>query len=187
VRIIAGAARGRGLQVPPGRELRPTPARVREALFSILAPEVAGASFLDLYAGTGAVGLEALSRGAVRSILVERAPAHLAALRANLENTRLRGGMVEAGDVLEVLDRLARRGERFDLLFVDPPYAAESERLACLGRLGKGDLLTQEARIVVETAARVPPDRVESLELTRECRYGDTRLSFYRWRSESPS
>jgi 16S rRNA (guanine(966)-N(2))-methyltransferase RsmD len=187
VRIIAGAARGRKLQVPDGHALRPTPDRVREALFSMLTPTLAGASFLDLYAGTGAVGLEAISRGADRAVLVERAPEHLAILRANLETTRLQGVLIEPGDVLGVLDRLAARGERFDLVFVDPPYAAEAERIACLTRLARGDLLAAGGRIVVETAARVPPSAIDSLSLIRECRYGDTRLAFYvRWGGSPP-
>ena len=186
MRIIAGAAKGRKLQAPNGYALRPTPDRVREALFSMLTPTLAGASFLDLYAGTGAVGLEAISRGAERAVLVERAPEHLVTLRANLETTRLHGGMIEPGDVLGVLDRLAARGERFDLVFVDPPYAAEAERIACLRRLARGDLLAAGGRIVVETAARAPSSVVDSLDLLRECRYGDTRLTFYGLRDESP-
>ena len=179
MRIISGAARGRTLKVPDGREIRPTPDRVREALFSILTPTLRGASFLDLYAGTGAVGLEALSRGAARAVLVERAPGHVAVIRANLQTTRLPGASIEQGEVLRVLERLAARGERFDLVFVDPPYAAEPERIACLARLARGDLLGVEGRIVVEMAARVPAATIDSLLLTRECRYGDTRLDFY--------
>jgi len=180
VRIIAGAARGRKLQVPRGREIRPTPDRVREALFSILSPTLASSSFLDLYAGSGAVGLEALSRGAGRVVFVERAREHVALLRSNLEATGLRGGIIEPGEALVVLTRLAAHGERFDLVFVDPPYAAETERLACLLRLGRGDLLTPGARLVVEQPARIPPPCLPALELLRECRYGDTLLAFYR-------
>lgn len=179
MRIIAGAARGRKLLVPPGRGIRPTPDRVREALFSILTPGLAGAAFLDLYAGTGAVGLEGLSRGAGRVVLVEHEPEHLAVLRRNLEATRLPGGAIEPGEVLRVLERLVARGERFDLVFVDPPYAAETERTSCLVRLARGDLLGPGAQIVVETAARAPASSIALLAMTRECRYGDTRLAFY--------
>src|SRR3974390_1926747 len=129
MRVIAGTLRRRTLEAPAGLEARPTSDRLRETLFNVLAPRMEGVRFLDLYAGSGAVGIEAASRGAASVVLVERAAPALKVLRANLEKLGLRGGVrVEALSVGAYLRRgrpAAATG--FDLVFLDPPYEAADE------------------------------------------------------------
>src|SRR5262245_36867328 len=125
MRVIGGHDRGRRLRAPRGLRTRPTADRVRETLFDVLGPAVAGARVLDLFAGTGAVGIEALSRGAARVVLVERDPSALRALRANLAALGASRGAarVMAGDVLHALPEIGAQEGAFDFVFVDPPYA----------------------------------------------------------------
>jgi 16S rRNA (guanine966-N2)-methyltransferase len=166
MRIIAGEFGGRVLREPPGQRVRPTMGRVREAWFSILAPELPGAHVLDLFAGSGALGLEALSRGAARVEFVERAPPALAVLRANVTalgvDARVR---VRRGDAIRVAGRLPARA--FDLALADPPYA--SPHAASLVSIFR---TTPFARILaVEHAAQAAVDGDD----TR--RYGSTALT----------
>src|ERR1700748_2213418 len=126
VRVIAGSFRSRTLQAPTGLKTRPTSDRLRETLFNVLAPRIEGARFLDLYAGSGAVGIEALSRGAAEAVFVERATPALKALRANLAGLELKeSAQVAAGNVTAFLRNEA--DARFDLVFLDPPYDAAGE------------------------------------------------------------
>src|SRR5262245_43519940 len=124
MRVIGGQDRGRRLRAPRGLATRPTADRVRVTLFDVLGPAIAGARVLDLFAGTGAVGIEALSRGAARVVFVEKDQAALRALRANLAalGASRAAARVMAGDVLRVLADLAPHEEPFDLVFIDPPY-----------------------------------------------------------------
>ena len=181
MRVIGGRARGRKLLTPPGRSLRPTPAVVREALFDILGEEIVGSRFLDLYAGIGAVGLEALSRGAEQVVLVESDRRHLRLVRANLEGTGLaRGARVLGFPALEAVSRLERRGARFDLVFADPPYGAAAQRVGLLERLARGTLLEPEARVILEHPAREAPAAApQGLSTGQTRRYGDSALTFY--------
>ena len=138
MRVIAGTLRSRTLQSPAGLATRPTSDRLRETLFNVLAPRMEGAAFLDLYAGSGAVGIEALSRGASRVVCVERAPAALKVLRTNLERLGIRSGVqVEAMAVQAYLRKAQSAVGGFDVVFLDPPYEAEAEYAATLGSLGK--------------------------------------------------
>lgn len=157
MRIIAGLAKGRRLAAPPGTDVRPTADRVREALFSSLQPRLPGARVLDLYAGSGALGLEAISRGAAHATLVERDRRTLTVLRANVEAVGLPGVVVLAQDVAAVLAGEVP-GAPFDLAFADPPYrtsAGEIDRLlvALLPHL------SATATVVVERARRDPAPR----------------------------
>jgi 16S rRNA (guanine(966)-N(2))-methyltransferase RsmD len=162
--------------------VRPTSDRVREALFDILSGQVEGCRFLDLYAGSGAVGIEALSRGADQAVFVEQDPGTLRALRRNLEDSRLApAGRVLGMAVRPAIQRLAGEGIRFDLMYADPPYGDAGERTEVLQRLGRGDLLRPGACIVLEHPARQAPRVPEALEILREARYGDTQLAFLRW------
>ncbi len=176
MRIIAGAARGRRLVAPPGDAVRPTADRVREALFSSLAPLIAGASVLDAFAGSGALGLEARSRGAGRVTLVEQDRRALTALRRNVETVDLGSTTVVPGDVLRFAATGTLPGAPFDLVFLDPPYALAEDVLATL----LADLvpvLADAATVVVERAASAPAPRwPAALQPTGERRYGSTRL-----------
>lgn len=176
MRVTGGALGGRRLASPP-RDVRPTADRVREALFARL-PDLDGARVLDLYAGTGSLGIEALSRGARRVVFVDRSPASLAVLRRNLRALDLEGvTRIVRGNVRGVLPRLSRDGERFDLVFADPPYA-QSDDLEALERLVSGELLDEGATVVVERSRRHPLPRIAGLVSCDARRYGDTVLEW---------
>jgi 16S rRNA (guanine966-N2)-methyltransferase len=141
MRVIAGTYRRRTLEAPPGLATRPTSDRLRETLFNVLAPWTEGAAFLDLYAGSGAVGIEALSRGAAQAVFVERAPAALKVLRANLERLKIATGFeVQANSVNTFLRKRQSGDTPFDVVFLDPPYQAEEEYEATLGLLGNAQV-----------------------------------------------
>ena len=180
MRITGGGLRSRALKAPKGTATRPTSDRVREALFNIVADECEGAHVLDLYAGTGAIGLEALSRGAVRAVFVERGKDALAALA---HNVRALGVDARARIVAAPVDRAARalqlEGARFDLVFADPPYA-DVKSGAAVGAVGEHvALLAPGATLVFEHAQRDGPPALPGLDLVRSRNYGDTALSFY--------
>jgi 16S rRNA (guanine966-N2)-methyltransferase len=175
LRVIAGRYGGRRIQAPPGAATRPTSDRVREALFSILGPRVEGAAVLDLFAGSGALGLEALSRGAQSVTFVDSAPAALRALRANLAALGTEAEVVRA-DALRWL-RSASGGERqYSLVFLDPPY----RRAATLGA-DLSDVLPAvlgpDALVVSESDRRAPLEL--TMPTTDERRYGDTLIRFH--------
>jgi 16S rRNA (guanine(966)-N(2))-methyltransferase RsmD len=179
-RIIAGRSRGRRLKAPVGTQTRPTGARVRQALFDILAPRLTGCRFLDAFAGGGAVGLEALSRGAARVVLVEQSAPAVAVLRAN---TRALDGAPGAVVVLRqdarvALPALLVRGERFDLVFLDPPYEG---RLYEETLPGAARLLDEDGLLIAQHFhKRALPETMDRLQRTRLVRIGDHCLSFYR-------
>jgi len=184
MRITGGTHRSRAIRAPRGPATRPTSDRVREALFGILesAGVVRGARVLDLYAGTGALGLEALSRGAVRAILVESSREALAAARDNVASLGLGGlARVLAADARDAVRRL--EGERpFDLVLADPPWALvdTGEALRVLGDLARSPLLAEDSLVVLEHSSRTPPPEVEGLSKEQERRYGDAALTFYK-------
>jgi 16S rRNA (guanine966-N2)-methyltransferase len=178
MRVIAGEARGVPLRAPRGMETRPTSDKVRGAIFSMLASM--GATMdrvLDLYAGTGALAIEALSRGAEHADLVERAPAACAAIRANLVKTRMgERAHLLTGDVERVLPRLT---ERYDLVFLDPPYADEHAD-AALVRLGERGLIDEGSVVVYEhSRRRQPPPTCAPLTLRVTRCHGDTCITIY--------
>jgi 16S rRNA (guanine966-N2)-methyltransferase len=180
VRVIAGRFGGRRLQAPKGTTTtRPTSDRVREAIFSMLG-DLHGARVLDLFAGTGALGIEALSRGAARAVFVERDGAALAALRANLQALGLGVGEAEVrrGEALAAL-RSARAGaETYDLVLIDPPYRRAGEIGGALSS-ALAPLLSERARVVVESDRRMPLGLPWG-EVERERRYGDTTITIHR-------
>jgi 16S rRNA (guanine966-N2)-methyltransferase len=171
VRVIAGEFKGRRLHTARGTRTRPTADRVREALFSMLG-DVSGARVLDLYAGSGALGIEALSRGAASAVFVERDQHALAALRRNLDAVGAEAG-VRRRDVLRFL---ASPEGTFDLVFCDPPYD-DAPRLAVPLSDGLPAMLEPNARIVTESDKRNP--LVLSLPLVVERAYGDTRIAIH--------
>ena len=176
--MIAGRFGGRRLQAPKGRSTtRPTADRVREALFSILGG-LDGSVVLDLFAGTGALGIEALSRGAERVVFVERERPAIQALRANLTTLGLLGNEAEVrvGDALVALRTARKAGETYDLVFVDPPYRQAPELGAELSALLPA-LLSPGARVVVESDRRAPAEL--PLEVVQARRYGDTTITIY--------
>lgn len=178
MRVIAGRFGGRRLQAPRGRTTRPTSERVREAIFSMLGT-IQDETVLDLFAGTGALGIEALSRGAKRAVFVERDRGALEALTANLDALGLEQGEVEVhrGEVLAAL-RSARIGvETYDLVLIDPPYRRASDLAGELS-LALESLLEPQARVVVESDRRAPLGL--PWEIVKERRYGDTSITIHR-------
>jgi 16S rRNA (guanine(966)-N(2))-methyltransferase RsmD len=177
-RIIGGAGRGRRLVAPKGRATRPSSARVRQTLFDILAKLLPGCRFLDLFAGGGGVGLEALSRGASAVVLVERDAAAVAALRRNAAALAGAGGeaRVYRQEALTAVAGLAARAERFDVVFLDPPYSAEYEPL-----LAAAETLVAEAGVAVAEHFHKKrlPETIGRLRQTRSVKVGDHRLTFY--------
>ena len=185
MRIIGGSASGRTLKAPAGAQTRPTSDRVREALFSILGTPPDDAQILDLFAGSGGLGLEALSRGAQKVVFVDQNNAALQALRQNIETLGFGSSTeVHRADAPQQLKRLLTGPLRFHWIFIDPPYAS-SLASECLQILSGATLLTSEGLIVVEHDRRSPPDEVyASLIRSDTRRYGDTSLSFYERISE---
>jgi|SRR6188508_874391 len=181
MRVIAGSARGRRLAAPPGSDTRPTAERVREALFSILGPPPGEAGVLDLFAGAGTLGIEALSRGAERAWFADHSRAAARVLRRNLEELGLAGrAEVHVGDATRFAGRLGREGRAFSWIFIDPPYAAGLAD-AALAAVAAGHLLAPDGVAVVEHDRRAPPQPAHGLLLKADCRrYGDTELTFYR-------
>ena len=179
MRIIAGSLKGRRLAPVKGR-LRPTAAKVREAVFNILGESVFKARVLDLFAGTGALGIEALSRGAREAVFVEDHPGALKVLRRNLEDL----GLVDRSRVLPLpvagaLKKLALEGEKFGLVFLDPPYGGAAAA-ATLTALAAAAILAPSAWVVAEHSSRQSlPDAVGQLARRQLKRYGDTQVSFY--------
>ena len=183
MRVIAGQYRSRVLAAPSGWKTRPTSDRLRETLFNVLAPRVEGAVFVDLYAGSGAVGIEALSRGAREAVFVEQAEPALKAIRSNLARLGIRGGYaLEARSAAAALRRLAE-SEQADLVFLDPPYERAEEYATSLGMLGGECLkvLAPGAIVVAEHAKkRDLEERYGGLARYRVLGQGDAALSFYR-------
>jgi 16S rRNA (guanine966-N2)-methyltransferase len=173
MRVVAGEYRGRRLEAPAGHSTRPTADRVREALFSILG-DVGGAAVLDLYAGSGALGIEALSRGAAEATFVERDARALAAVRANLGALGAVARVVRS-DAIAFLERA--EGAAYDLVFLDPPYDSAPELGARLSEL-LPQAVARDAVIVTESDKRSPLHL--SLPLADERTYGDTRIAIHR-------
>src|SRR5512134_506101 len=175
MRIIAGTHRGARIAAPKGLQTRPTGDRVREAAFNLIGP-VDGASVLDLFAGSGAYGLEALSRGAASAVFAEADQAAVVAIRQNVQKLRLTGATILHRDALSVLAQEAAAGRRYDLVLVDPPYRMYSsleDRLA----LYLPSVLAQDGLAVVETHAKEEPELPLRKRTSRK--YGSARLTLF--------
>jgi 16S rRNA (guanine966-N2)-methyltransferase len=183
MRVIAGRFGGRRLKAPRGRSTRPTSERVREALFGMLG-ELEGARALDLFAGSGALGIEALSRGARRVVFVERDRAAIASLSENLASLGIEqgAGEVRRAEALAALRSARSAKETYDLLFIDPPYGTTRRPGSDLWERELADLLmpllAPAARIVVESDRRAP--LTLPIEVERQRRYGDTSITIHR-------
>ena len=184
MRIVAGKFRGRRLKSPPGSQTRPTSDRLRETLFNILAPRIAGARFLDLCAGTGAVGIEALSRGAAHVSFVDQSRTMCGLIEMNLEALDIEQQSVEVAvaSALEFLRRQAKNAEHgFDIMFFDPPYATDYEAVLNVIADHSSTILNAEGIVIVEHhKKKLLGDEFNTLSRYRELRQGDSVLSFYR-------
>jgi 16S rRNA (guanine(966)-N(2))-methyltransferase RsmD len=184
MRVIAGTFRSRLLVSPRGSATRPTSDRLRETLFNILAPRIPGCHFADLYAGTGAVGIEAISRGASHVWFAENSAPALAAIQANLAALKIaRGFTLEDRGTGAMLQRIAKSAKPVDIVYLDPPYEAEAEyegTLSFFGSVRGRALLAPDAVVIAEHASKASlPERFGVLERFRHLRQGDAALSFY--------
>ena len=182
MRVIAGKYRSRTLRSLKGQALRPTSDRLRETLFNVFGPTVNGSTFVDLYAGTGAVGIEAISRGARHVIFVEQHAPAAALIRRNLESLGIGAdGEVLCMNVLRAIERLEAGKVHAQFVFLDPPYAADNEYESTLAALGESPLIAPDGRVIVEhLSKRVLPERAGDLELVRVLEQGDSALNFYK-------
>ena len=179
MRVIGGTYRSRRLVAPRGLATRPTSDRLRETLFNVLSARVDGAVFVDLYAGSGAVGIEALSRGASLVYFVDKAPSAITAIRSNLAALGIHSGFqLESSNVSSALVRLSPAG----IIFLDPPYEAASEYKRTLGSIGQSadSLLTPDGIVVAEHSRKTQPaEHYSALKRYRVLEQGDAGLSFY--------
>ncbi len=165
------------MKAPSGLRVRPTSDKVKQALFNILGEKVRGAAFLDLFAGAGGIGIEALSRGAARVVFVDDSRRSLDIIKGNIEQTGFKDRAEVVASKAEAY--LRRTAERFDVLFLDPPYAKELKPL--LDLISGAGILSPDAIVLAEHFRKQPsPEKAGSLTLYREARYGDTILAFYR-------
>jgi 16S rRNA (guanine(966)-N(2))-methyltransferase RsmD len=188
MRIIAGKYRSRILKSLKGLALRPTSDRLRETLFNVLGPSVAGARFLDIFAGTGAVGIEALSRGTVEAVFIEKHVPAAKLIRRNLDSLGITtGATILTSDALTALEKLAARQSHstslIDFVFLDPPYAAHADYLRTLEFLASdsANFLSPDALVIFEHHHKFAlPESVGRLKRTRLLKQGDAALSFFR-------
>jgi 16S rRNA (guanine(966)-N(2))-methyltransferase RsmD len=182
MRIISGTYRGRQIATLKGGKLRPTSDQLRETLFDVLGPRIVGARFLDAYAGSGAVGLEALSRGASEVVFIEHHRPAVALIRKNLDALEITSGYrLVTHDVLGGLERLSEEAARFDYVFLDPPYTEIREYHHALRQLARGGLLSPESLVVAEHSRHTElEERYGALARVRLLRHGDAQLAFYR-------
>lgn len=181
MRVIAGSARRTQLKTMEGSNTRPTTDRIKETLFNMIAPNIYDVHFLDLFAGSGGIGIEALSRGAERAVFVENHPAAINCIQENLKKTHLeQKASVMKMDVIQALRRLDGR-EKFDYIFMDPPYNQELEKRVML-TLSETDLLTEDALIIVEASLETNMDYLDSygFEIEKEKKYKTNKHYFIR-------
>lgn len=177
MRVISGSARGCSLFAPKGVETRPTADSVKESLFNIIAADVVDSRFLDLFAGSGAIGIEALSRGAAACCFVENSREACNLIRKNLDKTRLTSqSRLIAADFITAIDKLRRENEYFDIIFLDPPYKCGFTAQA-LNSLG--GLLAEDGIIIAETAIEEDAPLVHGLRLYRTKEYRTAKFLFY--------
>ncbi len=188
MRVIAGTYRRLPLKTLKGRALRPTSGEVRETLFNVLGEPVRESRFLDVYAGSGAVGIEALSRGASRAVFVEN---HRPAVLLIRENLRALGigyaAEIVARPATTAIDRLEREGAEFDFVFLDPPYSEIREYHRTLRTFGRSRLLHPASLVIAEHSRQCHLEtNYSALSLTRLIRHGDSQLAFYRRAAAGP-
>jgi 16S rRNA (guanine(966)-N(2))-methyltransferase RsmD len=186
--VIAGSARGIRLQAPPG-DARPLGDRLKEALFAILEPDLRGRAFLDLFAGSGAAAIEALSRGAARAVIVDRDAAAVATIATNLRAAHLVDrAVVRRADAIGWLRTSASADGPFDVAFVDPPYddpGALATALGIVAAAGPGAIVAETGVVVAKHGRRAAPaPRIGLLASVRERRFGESTLTFLRWETE---
>ncbi len=180
MRVISGKCRGTHLVCPQGLETRPTTDRIKETLFNMIAFDMPGCCFLDLFSGSGGIGIESLSRGAHQAVFVEKGKEALQCIKQNLERTRLGDkAVIYTCDVLEALSKLQAKGEKFDVIFMDPPYALTNID-EILKKIVACDLISENGYIILERGTNTLVTLPQDLVLWKEKTYKTTTLCFLR-------
>ena len=182
MRVISGKARGLKLNAPKDDRVRPTTDRVKESLFNIINSYVLDSRVLDLFAGTGSLGIECLSRGAEKCVFSDLSRDSIKIINSNIEKARVKSeSTVINGDYKDTISSMGGKNEVFDIIFMDPPYY-EGLFIDCIERIEKANILDGDGIIVVEHDKKdVLPETVGKIERFKEKKYGITLLSFYRW------
>ncbi len=180
MRVIAGELRGRKLQELEGMNIRPTSDRVKESLFNMLGTRVYDSEFLDLFAGTGGIGIEAYSRGAAKIVFIDESTKSIQVLKGNLEKLKVEQRVeVYNTDYVNAIHKLSQEGRGFDIIFVDPPYLKGFAQNA-LSHISDKGILKEEGMVIIEHDIQDDmPEAAGSLQLQRQKKYGNTMLSFY--------
>lgn len=179
MRVISGKCRGTNLLAPEGMTTRPTIDRIKETLFNMISFDIPECNFLDLFSGSGGIGIESLSRGANKAVFVEKDQNALQCIHKNLEKTKLQShAIVYNEDVMNVLGKLGQKGEQFDIVFMDPPYAL-TDIEAVLKSVVDNNLLKPEGYIIVERATERKVALPDNLMCLKEKSYKTTTLSFF--------
>lgn len=187
MRVISGVCKGRPLKAVPGMTTRPTTDKVKESLFNIIGPYFEGGEVLDLFSGSGSLGLEALSRGMEKGIFVEKDPKALQVIKANIQACRMEEeSEVLRSDALRSVKTLGARGIQFSLILMDPPYKVANTIPAILNEIEKNHLLMKDGLIICEHGEELDlPEEVGVFVKYRQERYGITAISFYRHQDEA--
>ena len=181
MRVVAGLAKGRRLKTPFGTSiLRPTSDKVREAIFDIIGPDIEDARFLDLFCGTGAVGLEALSRGARSVVFVDNRSSSIDLIKDNISRCGFEKGFeIMQCDALQAIETLSNRQKRFEYIFLDPPYSSDPS-IKCLEAISSGNLPLPSAGILIEYSVKKPiPEKIFDLISQNEYKFGDTMIKLF--------
>jgi len=188
LRVISGTAKGRRLKAPPGLSTRPITDMIKEALFNVWGAKVVDARILDLFAGSGSVGIEALSRGAREVVFVDNASAAVRVIRANLDHCQLRSGFeVLRGDVFQTLQRISRQGLQFDLVYVDPPFTREDIFEPVMEALSQADVVAADGVVVIRLPRKKEMPTFSPLVKYRQGNYGESSLHYYCRCEEEPN
>jgi 16S rRNA (guanine966-N2)-methyltransferase len=187
LRVISGSAKGKRLKSPVGLNTRPITDMIKEALFNVLGPRISGSKLLDLFAGSGSVGIEALSRGAHTVVFVDNSNEAVKVIKENLNNCQFnREYQVLRSDVFKALGMLQRHGNRFDLIYIDPPFTNEKIFNQIMAAMDEGDMLEPDGIVVIRTPRRKEMPMFTRLHKYRSNNYGESSLHYYRRCEEDP-
>lgn len=181
VRVIAGSAKGKRLKAPSGKETRPITDMIKEALFNVIGPNIQDARFLDLFAGSGSVGIEALSRGAAGLVFVDNNPAAVRIIYENLDNCGFEDHYeVYCNDVLRALTVLHKNQVKFDYIYVDPPFTVEGIFMDVMKKLDQVDIIKPHGTVIIRTRRHKPlPETLSRLKRYRLNYYGESAMHYY--------
>ena len=187
MRVISGTARGRRLKAPPGLDTRPITDMIKEALFNVWGSQVEDARFLDLFAGSGSVGLEALSRGAHRVVFVDNSAAAIRIIRENLDHCGFRSGFdIMRSDAFRALKRISSQAIQFDLIYVDPPFTREDIFESIMDTVSRADILAADGIAIIRSPRKKDMPSFPPLVKYRQGNYGESSLHYYCRCEEEP-